>query len=182
MANVPKYYWDACMWIALIKREGDRFDACKNVIERAQRGEVEIWTSTFTLAEVWKRKCDGADTGLPHADDQAFEDYIEQDFVFRVAVDADVGTAARRLLRKFPTMGKPQDAVHVATALIENVDELHTFDRDDLLRLDGQLDRQDGAKLKICSPPNPPDPNAGTLFEGLARGDDVEERQSSNRP
>lgn len=155
------------MWIALIKREVGRFEACKFIIEKAQRREVEIWTSTFTLAEVWKRKCSGEDVGLSQPDDEAFEDYIEQDFVFRVAVDSDVGIAARRLLRKHPTIGKPQDAVHVVTALIENVDELHTFDRQDLLSLDGILVRQDGSRLRICTPLNPPDPNAGTLFEGL---------------
>lgn len=163
------------MWIALIKREPSRFDACKFIIEKAQRSEVEIWTSMFTLAEVWKRRCAGEDTGLPEADDEAFEDYIEQEFVFRVAVDSDVGTAARRLLRKHPSIGKPQDAIHVATALIENVDELHTFDRADLLSLDGVLDRQDGEKLKICTPPPPPDPNEGTLFEGLDEGDGPED-------
>lgn len=167
------------MWIALIKREEGRFDACKFVVEKAQRGEVEIWTSMFTLAEVWKRRCGGDDVGLPEADDQAFEDYIEQDFVKRVAVDTDVGTAARRLLRKYPTIGKPQDAIHVATALLENVDELHTFDRADLLALDDVLDRQDGSKLKICVPPPPPDPDKGTLFEKLKEEDvDAPQRAS----
>jgi len=160
------------MWIALIKREQARFESCKYVIEKAQRGEVQIWTSTFTLAEVYKRKVGTEDIGLPEADDQAFVDYIEQDFVFKVAVDTDVGTAARRLLRKYPAIGKPQDAVHVATALLENLDELHTFDRADLLGLDGVLDRQDGSKLRICLPPSPPDPNEGTLFEGLERNPD----------
>jgi predicted nucleic acid-binding protein len=162
------------MWIALIKRERGRFDACKYVVEKAQRGEVEIWTSTFTLAEVWKRKCGGDDVGILETDDEAFEDYIEQDFVVRVAVDTDVGTAARRLLRKHPTIAKPQDAIHVATALIENIDELHTFDRADLLSLDGALERQDGNKLKICVPPPPPDPDDGTLFEGLKNHDEHE--------
>jgi hypothetical protein len=33
--------------------------------------------------------------------------------------------------------------------LILNVDEMHTFD-DALLALDGRLDKDDGAKLKIC--------------------------------
>ena len=176
MANVPRYYWDACMWIALIKRESGRFDACRIVIEKAQRGEVEIWTSSFTLAEVWKRRCSGEDAGLAESDDEAFEDYIEQDFIIRVAVDVDVGTAARRLLRKFPSVGKPQDAIHVATALIENVDELHTFDRQDLLSLDGLLERQDGVKLRICIPQPPPDPDEGTLFQGLRDSREAESR------
>lgn len=153
------------MWIALIKREANRFDSCRHIIEQAQRGEVEIWTSTFTYAEVFKRKCAAETTGLASTDDQAFEDYLEQDFVKLIQVDVDVGRAARKLLRAHPTIGKPQDAVHVASALIENVNELHTFDRADLLALDNMLKCQNGSPLRIVKPPIPPDPNDGTLFD-----------------
>jgi hypothetical protein len=125
------------------------------------------------LAEVVKRRCGNSPSALPEVDDAAFEDYIEQEFVVRVQVDFAVATAARRLLRQYPSIGKPQDAVHVATALLENVDELHTFDRSDLLPLDGKLIRQDGSRLKICMPPGPPDPDEGTLFERKDDGDDA---------
>ena len=168
MAEKPRFYWDACMWIALIKREHDRFEACRYLIEQAQRGEVEIWTSTFTYAEVYKRNCSNFLTGIEENDDQSFEDYIEQNFVNRIQVDSDVGRAARSLLRKYPTIGKPQDAIHVASALIENVHVLHTFDRADLLKLNGVLFCQDGLPLQILIPPNPPDPNKDTRFEGFS--------------
>nr|WP_172685430.1 type II toxin-antitoxin system VapC family toxin [Methylobacterium oryzae] len=169
MPSKPKYYWDACAWIALIKQETGRFDACKHTIELAEEGKVEIWTSAFTLAEVYKRRIDGGSTSLEAEKDKDFEDYIEKDFVQIVQVDADVGTAARRLLRAFPDIGKPQDAIHVATALLNDMDELHTFDRADLLNLSGVLDRSDGNKLTICHPPSPPPPPPSTpsLFDGL---------------
>jgi predicted nucleic acid-binding protein len=172
LAIKPKYYWDACSWIGLINQEPDKIDSLKFVIEEAQKGKVEIWTSAFTLAEVFKRKCAGAQVGLEQADDTAFEDYIAQDFIQRVQVDSDIGTAARRLLRKFPSIHKPQDAIHAATAALNNVDELHTFDGNDLMPLDGQIPMANGQKLKICRPPSPPDPNKGTLFEALAKSDD----------
>ncbi len=156
MANKPKYYWDACAWIGLIKQEPGRFDSLKHVIEEAQKGKIEIWTSAFTLAEVFKRKCPEEQVGLDQPDDIAFEDYIAQDFVKRVQVDTDVGTVARRLLRKFPNLRKPQDAIHAATAALNNVDELHTFDGADLLSLDGFIPMSDGRQLKICRPPVPP--------------------------
>ena len=66
-------------------------------------------------------------------EDKYFEDLIEQEFIQKVSVDVDVGKVARRLLRRFPAIGKPQDAIHVATCLLNNLDQLHTFDRDDLL-------------------------------------------------
>jgi hypothetical protein len=92
--------------------------------------------------------------------------YLAQDCVQRVQVDVDVGTFARRLLRKFP-IRKPQDAIHAATAALNNIDELHTFDGSDLLPLDGQVSMSNGEKLRICKPPTPPDPDKGTLFEVL---------------
>ena len=158
--RVPTYYWDACVWITLISEPGTvRHACCVHVLEMAQRGVCEIWTSSFTLAEVYKRKCDGIQVGIEEQYDQKFEDLIESEVIKKVSVDMDVGQVARRLLRRFPKIGKPQDAIHVATCLIENVDELHTFDRSDLLALDGQLDRLDRVKLRICQPPYPLPPS-----------------------
>lgn len=110
------------------------------------------------MAEVYKRACDGEQKSLLPAEDKTFEDLILQDFVIRVQVDFNVGVLARRLLRKYPKIKKPQDGVHLATALINDLDELHTYDRDDLLDLSEQIPRRDGKKLKICNPPKPPAP------------------------
>ena len=52
--------------------------------------------------------------------------------------------------RRFPRL-KPPDASHLASAIIANVDEMHTFDSD-LLDLDGKVQRTDGADLKKCKP------------------------------
>jgi predicted nucleic acid-binding protein len=156
LATKPRYYWDACAWIALIQRETGRIDALEHIIKEAQDGNVEIWTSNFTLAEVYKRPCDDQPVGLTSAEDIPFEDYIAQTFVQRAQVDLDVGTLARRLLRKYPVIVKPQDGIHLATALLNSVDELHTFDRANLLGLSGMIERKDGKKLKICHPPAPP--------------------------
>jgi hypothetical protein len=73
-------------------------------------------------------------------------------------VDFAVGTLARRLLRTYPVIVKPQDGIHLATALLNNVDELHTFDRENLMGLTGSIDRPDGVKLKIGHPPSRPIP------------------------
>jgi hypothetical protein len=72
--------------------------------------------------------------------------------------------------RKFPEIRKPQDAIHAATAALHSLDALHTFDGSDLLGLNGQIPMANGQSLTICRPPNPPDPNKGTLFEGLGSG------------
>ena len=156
--SVPRYYWDACIWIELITQQNaGRVDRCKYVIEQAEAGDAELWTSTFTLAEVWKRKCGDEHLSLPRAKDNIFEDFIEREFVRKIQVDVDVGMTARRLLRQFEGLGKPQDAIHVASCLLNNIDEMHTFDGDDLIKFDGQIPRIDRVKLTICPPPERPD-------------------------
>lgn len=144
----------------MIQQDADRFDSLSYVIDEAKNGKAEIWTSNFTLAEVYKRPCDGDMKGFSVAEDVPFEDYMLQDFVTRVQVDFAVGTLARRLLRNYPAIVKPQDGIHLATALLNNVDQLHTYDRENLLGLSGLIDRPDGAKLQICHPPKRPAPPA----------------------
>lgn len=166
MARVPTAYWDACVWIGLINQEPDKYAKAVGIIERARAGEVLIVTSTFTLAEVLKRKCAGIQAGIPEEEDDPFAELLKQDFVVLVNADWDVGVRARALYREFRDKGlkKPQDALHLATAVLENVDEMHTFDGDDLLKLAGKVKRADGMTLNICHPPDPA-PRPANLFE-----------------
>lgn len=168
--NIPKYYWDACIWITLIQdRDSIRGQCCQYVLDLAKTGKCEIWTSSFCLAEVYKRKCDMTQVGLQEEKDQYFEDLIEQEFIKKISVDMDVAKVARRLLRRFPKIGKPQDGIHVASCILENLDELHTFDRDDLLDLDGKIDRLDKGKLRICLPPYPPAEDQMEMFRDVKK-------------
>lgn len=166
LISILRYYWDACIWIDLITQDNpERFDRCLYAIELAENRKVEIWTSAFTLAEVFKKKCSGDIIGLPESKDRDFENYIEQEFITKVQVDVDVGLLARRLLRQFPKIRKPQDAIHVATCLLNNVDELHTFDGSDLLILDNEIPRVDNKKLRICPPPLRPINTQPDMFD-----------------
>lgn len=73
---------------------------------------------------------------------------------------------ARRLLRldTLP-LTKPNDAIHLASALWHSVDTFHTYDRADLLKLDGMINCKDGKPLKICRVPSRPP----TLFDALTK-------------
>jgi predicted nucleic acid-binding protein len=143
------------VWISLINQEAGKVRRCQHVIDLAQKGEVQIWTSSLTLAEVFKRKCEGATLSIADAHDADFERYIEQDFLVEVQLDHDIGVLARRLLRAHPELKKPADAIHLASAALNNVEELHTFDGDNLLNLSGKIARRDGKPLVICLPPEP---------------------------
>jgi hypothetical protein len=75
-----------------------------------------------------------------------------------------VGERARVLMTSGFAGLKPPDAIHVATAALSGVEEMHTFDGA-LLALNGEIDKSVGTKLKICKPDpgGPPAP----LLEGL---------------
>lgn len=60
---------------------------------------------------------------------------------------------------------KGPDAVHIASAMIWNILLFHTYDRDDLLRLNGQLLCSDGTPLEIVEAR---DPFEGALFSERA--------------
>ena len=165
-ADAKNFYWDSCVWIRLINKEPG-YDDCEYVIERARAGEFQIWSSTLVLAEVVKTKIPGGWIQMAAINDVAFEDFVQQDFVTQVQLDRDVALKARRLLRAHSALKKPNDAIHVASALIYNVDELHTIDSTDLLPLNGKENGNDGTPLVIRVPPTrpPPEPESARLFE-----------------
>lgn len=151
MAEKKAVYWDSCVWITLING-GEGSARCQAILEAAQAGDLTIWSSSLVLAEVYKFKCDGPKE-LAEADDVLFESYMSSDFVIEVQVDHDVATQSRRLCRQYVPLKKPNDGIHLASAIINNLDEFHTFDHDDILVLDGRVRRADGKLLKICVPP-----------------------------
>jgi predicted nucleic acid-binding protein len=144
----------------LINPEEAKHADCRAVWEEAQRGDAILFTSFFAFAEVFKAKCEGPAKPLAEAQDRNIEALLRQRWVQPVVVDERIGTAARRLMRQHPECKKPSDAIHLATALALNVDEMHTYDKSDLIRLDRKVLRADGIPLKICTPyvPAPPLP------------------------
>lgn len=155
MANKKTVYWDSCVWLRLINGEPGA-DRCQATLEAAQRGELEIWTSSLTLAEVYKFKCESVKS-LAESQDELFERYIGSDFVVEVQVDHAIAVLSRRLCRKHAPLKKPNDGIHLASAVLNNLDEFHSFDSDDLLVLAGKVSREDGTMLKICEPAFPGD-------------------------
>ncbi len=152
MASSPRrVYWDACVWIALIMREqnvvggSDRSTLCRSVVSEAQKNRIEILTSTLSLVEV----CKSPD--IKSTEDDKIASFFENDFILLMNLDRWVGERARQLMTSGHAGLKPLDSVHIASAILGQASEMHTFD-DKLLRLDGQIARLDGGKLKICTP------------------------------
>lgn len=146
---IKRLYFCANAWISLTKKEVGRYEPLEQVIIGARGGECEIWTSSISYAEVYKSAATG--TGAEESDKKV-DDLFEQDFVQRVEAGVIICRKARVLLRQFPTLKKPFDAIHLATAVKHNCDEFYTFDRENLLGLNGLVEREDGTKLIIKKP------------------------------
>ena len=165
---MPKrVYWDSCTFLGLINQEQGKSNECTGVWDEAAAGKVVIYTSFFTFAEVFKTKCDSPAKPLTEGEDKRIEQILRQKWVKPMVVDERIGVASRRLMRGYPECKKPSDGVHLATALALSVDEMHTYDNSDLLKLTGRVNCANGKPLTICRPaatPKPPE-RQGRLIE-----------------
>jgi predicted nucleic acid-binding protein len=147
-------YWDACVFHALFGKEAGRVESCLRVEKAARGGAVEIYTSTATFVEcVWIK---GQPDKLSKEHEQVIQKYFMHKYIRAINCDRQIAEAARNLIWQFPHL-KPKDAIHVASAISQQVEILHTYD-DDLLKLSGKIGKP---ALKICNPefeqePEPP--------------------------
>ena len=99
--------WEACTWIALIQKEQirddegniieDRYALARSVIDRAEKGGVEIVTSGLCLVEVNKESATTTRDQLVS--------YFENDYILLVPVDKLVGQRAGALTHVRPASG-----------------------------------------------------------------------------
>lgn len=152
--STSRVYWDACCWIAFIQREmpdssssftEKRFELCEQVLKNAVAEQVEIATSSYTLAEVCKIP---SITTSPAINLPAF---FDQPYIFLINVDKVIGQKAQSLQLSGLGNLKPQDATHIATAQIANIPVFHTFDKK-LLALDKLIKLNDGNMLRVVMP------------------------------
>lgn len=156
--RLDRFYWDSNVWISQIQNETsvrlkdgtveNRVLLGRPIIENAERGQAEIVTSTLSLVEVIKPSRQDS-TGLDN--NRKIEAFFENDYILLVHLNIEVVTKARELMQARHAGLKPPDALHIASAIIANADEMHAFDGN-VLDLNGKLERADGKKLIICKP------------------------------
>lgn len=152
MSSIRRVYWDACTFLGLINTEAGKHDDCRAVWIEAETAQAQIITSFFTFAEVFKAKREGKAKPLDEASEDNVAEFLGSEHILPVPVDRRTAELARKLMRRHAECKKPSDAVHLATAILLNVDELHTYDGSDLLDLNEKVARSDGELLKICPP------------------------------
>ncbi len=157
-----RVYWDANCFLGVFRNEPDKVQLCKGTIANAENGKLVIVTSAITLTEVIKLK---GSPRLPKADEDKIADYFKHNYISIRNVDRFVAEYARRLMWRRAGLW-PKDSIHVATAILNKVKTMHTFD-DELLKLDNKYG---SPKLHICKP----DIEYQMNFEDLSEQDETE--------
>jgi predicted nucleic acid-binding protein len=138
MSNKPKLiYWDSCVFISAIQRTKDRFDILNNILDDAKADKIKIVSSTLAIAEIVKLE-QGLDSSKLTEDASRIKDFLENKYFHIRNVDRAIAEEAASIAREFKI--KPQDAIHVATALRYQCSCLQTYDGG-LLGLDSKIGR-----------------------------------------
>jgi predicted nucleic acid-binding protein len=130
MPSATRIYWDACVFLSYINNEEGRARNIEALLASAAKGEIEIITSTISIAEVAFAAAEQAG----HALDPAVEERIVKLWgppVKLVEFHAAIGARAAALARTAIAKGwslKPLDAVHLSSAEQMKVSALHTYD------------------------------------------------------
>lgn len=172
-------YWDSCIFIRYLldapknEKEALQLDNIRPLVQAAAKNEILVVVSTLVLAEV---------RPLEAYNNRHWE--IVHDLFYRgrknilvrnvtpviAELAARWGAAHRELLTT-------PDAIHAATALLDNVTVMYTLDGDSniesrrsgkLLSYDGKL-TEAGRTVRIEVPPAPPAPESEqpSLFDSL---------------
>lgn len=150
MPPKPRYYWDACIFIAWITdekvppRQPGEMEGLAEIVDEVDRGQSTLVTSAITLTEV-------LESTLTTDQRQQFELAMKRPSTVVMNVDTRVGQLSsdiRDHYRRQRISVKTPDALHLASAILARVDVLHSFDPD-LLRLDGNVA---GHQLAIRKP------------------------------
>jgi len=140
-------YWDSDAFLGYLKAEEDKADSCQAVLDAGMRQELEIVTSALTLAEVLHVK--GGSRLSPELREQIAE-IFEQPFIHVINVTRRIAEIARDVYWDHGI--EPKDAIHIATALFEQIPLFETFDKG-LLKKDGIIAISDGGVPLQIKPP-----------------------------
>ena len=129
--STRKLYWDtSCFLCFLNKEEVERKAICKDILRHAKDGEIALYTSTYTIAEVIRPKSASIPKArrLTPAEIKKIEDMFRWKWLKKIDVDQRMAFEAVTLSRDYVL--RPADAIHAASAICHKLDELQCWDRD----------------------------------------------------
>jgi predicted nucleic acid-binding protein len=147
MLKKPKYYWDTCIFLALLKDEPmskEDKQGLIDVVKEIDSCRAILITSVQTLTEI-------QEANLTNDQIHHLELSLKKPSTAKINIDLRVAELAGQIRSHYNQQGlkvTTTDAIHLATAFLHKADELHTFDLK-MLRFNGNLM---GLNLKICKP------------------------------
>jgi predicted nucleic acid-binding protein len=143
--NFTNVYWDSCVFHALLGNEPDRVKGCQQIIKQAGEGSLFIYTSAITLTEcVWLK----GKERIAKEHEEAIQKFFMHKFIRLVNCDRIMAEQARKLVWQYGI--PPKDSIHVASAISQQVDIMHSYDNKDIVKFNGRIGNP---PLKIENPP-----------------------------
>jgi predicted nucleic acid-binding protein len=168
---VPRYYWDACVFVSFVEATPGRVEIIEELLDDAEQKSCEIVTSFLSITEVSYAKAEKDGQALDPSVETMIDKLWHPDSPVKLAeVQQLTAYEARSLTRIAVERGwslKPLDAIHLATAKRLRVTEFHTYDR--------KLPRwSEVLGFRICEPQKA----QGNLFARLRTDDDTPYRDA----
>lgn len=154
MPEVPRVYWDACVFLSYVNGLPDRLPDIDALLAEARRGEIDILTSTISMVEVAFGRVEQDQTALSTEVEAKINRLWEpQSPVKMVEFHRLIAEDAQRLMRSGIPEGwslKPMDAIHLCTARRTECGAFHTYD--------GRLEKWTSKVGLPIGNPNPSNP------------------------
>lgn len=125
-------YWDACVFLDYVNGVADKLLVLEPLLDRAgPRGDIEIVTSTLSIAEVAFGHLDQTGQGFDPDTEAKIDALWTDPIIKQIDFHKLIAFEARDLIRTVKLAGlglSGADAIHLATAQRIDVAEFHTYD------------------------------------------------------
>lgn len=138
------FYWDSNCFLKLFKGDEEGAETLYSYIEKAETKKLKILTSALTIAEVLKMK---NEIPIPRRDRDKVANFFNHEYIIIRDVTRRTSILARDLV--WDSSIDPKDALHVATAIQNNIFNFHTYD-EKLIKKSGIIM---GKNITISRPP-----------------------------
>jgi len=129
---IPVYYWDASVFEAYVKEEDGRCETVTNMLEECDNGNMYIWTSALSIAEVTRGNAEPGKIVTLKVQNKIDALWEPPSRIKLIEATQMVAKEARNVIRAIHgnarTGIRSIDAVHLASAIQKEIKEVHTYD------------------------------------------------------
>ena len=132
--SVPRLYLDANVLIAYLANESTRAAVVAELFDEARNGDVELLTSVLSVTEVAYIVTDLTSVASNADEDEIRALWTPASPIGLTDVSFRIAERARSIIRTARSSGKrgvkPADAIHLASAEVNECDHFFTYERD----------------------------------------------------